>query len=61
MPAYDDRLFFPAAPVVQVKLRRALADQIQHEIVMLIDSGADVTLVPKSAVDSLGLELSATK
>jgi predicted aspartyl protease len=61
MPAYDDRLFSPAAPVVHARLRRSPAEQTQIDIAMLIDSGADVTLVPKSAVDSLGLELSATK
>ena len=58
MPAYDDRLFSPAAAVVPVTLRGLHSIKIQSEILMLIDSGADVTLVPKSAVDSLELERS---
>src|SRR5437870_13600250 len=61
MPAYDDRLFSPAAPVVHAKLRRSLTDQTPSDIALLIDSGADVTLLPKSAVESLELERSAAK
>jgi hypothetical protein len=61
MPAYDDRLFSPAAPVVHVELRGVQSGKTQSEILMLIDSGADVTLVPKAAVDSLELERSSTR
>ena len=60
MPAYNDRFFSPAAPVTHVKLCSS-AGQSQSDIPMLIDSGADVTLVPKSAVDALGLQRSDTK
>jgi hypothetical protein len=58
MPAYDDRLFSPAAPVVHVKLRQTQGGKIHSEIPMLMDSGADVTLIPEEAVDSLQLERS---
>ena len=61
MPAYDDRLFSPVAPVVRARLRRPLTDQTLSDIASLIDSGADVTLLPKSAVESLELERSAAK
>ena len=61
MPAYDDRLFSPAAPVVHAKLRYPQTGETQSDVPMLIGSGADVTLVPKSAVDSLELERSDTK
>ncbi len=61
MPAHDDRLFSPPAPVVQVKLRHPASGKDQSDISMLMDSGADVTLVPKSAADSLEFERSTTK
>jgi hypothetical protein len=61
MPAYDDRLFSPPAPVVQVKLRHPASGKDQSDISMLMDSGADVTLIPKSAADSLEFERSITK
>jgi hypothetical protein len=59
MAAYNDRLFSPAAPVAYVKFR-SVAGKALSDIPMLIDSGGDVTLVPKFAVDSLELERSAT-
>ncbi len=58
MPAYDDRLFSPPAPVVRAELRNPQTGKIQSKVPMLIDSGADVTLLPKSAVDSLEMERS---
>ena len=61
MPAYDDRLFSPAAPVVYARLRGSPSGTIRSDIPMLIDSGADVTLVPEPAVDSLALERSGIK
>ncbi len=56
MPAYDDRFFSPAAPVFPAKLRNPETGIIQSGVLMLIDSGADVTLLPKSSIDSLGIE-----
>jgi len=56
MPSYDREGFDPPAPLATVALltqdrRRSLSD-----VAMLIDSGADVTLLPASAVGQLGLE-----
>jgi hypothetical protein len=56
MPSYERDRFDPPAPLVAVALliqdrRKSLSD-----VPMLIDSGADVTLLPASAVDRLGLE-----
>ena len=56
MPAYDDRLFSPAAPVFPAHPRNPETGTIQSGVLMLIDSGADVTLLPRSWVDSLGIE-----
>jgi hypothetical protein len=55
MPAYDDRLFAPPAPVARVIVRHPDREQIVGDVPMLIDSGADATLLPRSAA-SLGLE-----
>jgi hypothetical protein len=53
MPAYDDDGFAPAAPVARVLLRHPESGESIADVPMLIDSGADATLLPKSAVESL--------
>jgi hypothetical protein len=55
MPAYAGARFSPPAPVAMVVLRRPDDAQSVTDVPMLIDSGADVTLVPKPAVTRLGL------
>ena len=55
MPAYDDDRFAPAAPVASVILRHPESGESLADVLMLIDSGADATLLPRSAVASLGL------
>ena len=45
----------PPAPVAHVVVRRPDGAQSVADVAMLIDSGADVTLVPKSAASSLGV------
>jgi len=57
MPAYDTERFDPPAPLAQVTLRNPDNRAIQPDVLMLLDSGADVTLVPQTAVDSLGLAI----
>jgi hypothetical protein len=54
MPAYDAR-YAPAAPVAQVSLRNPESGASIADVPMLIDSGSDVTLLPESAVASVGL------
>jgi hypothetical protein len=54
MPAYDDH-FAPAAPVARVSLRHPDSGANIADVPMLIDSGADATLLPESAIASLGL------
>lgn len=53
MPVYDTERFDPPAPLAQVILRDLENRAIQSDVPMLLDSGADVTLVPQTAVDSL--------
>ncbi len=55
MPAYDDNGFTPAAPVARVVLRHPDSGESIAEVPMLIDSGADATLLPRSAVALLGI------
>src|SRR5580692_9118861 len=60
LPDYDDRLFSPAAPVARVTLRNPQSGRTQSEIPMLIDSGADVTLLATLAIQALGIESSGS-
>jgi hypothetical protein len=55
MPSYDDNGFAPAAPVARILLRHPDSGESIADVLMLIDSGADATLLPKSAVASLGI------
>jgi hypothetical protein len=55
MPAYDDNRFTPPAPVALVVIRHPDSGEGVADVPMLIDSGADATLLPKSAVASLGI------
>jgi hypothetical protein len=55
MPAYDDGRFDPPAPIAMVVVRNPETGESVSDVPMLIDSGADATLLPKSAVESLGI------
>lgn len=55
MPAYDSTLFAPPAPVARVNLRNPDSGVVETDILMLWDTGADVTLLPKVAVSRLGI------
>ena len=57
MPAYDADLFNPPAPLARVTLRNPTNNIMVAEVAMLIDSGADVTLVPQEAVNQLALSI----
>ena len=55
MPRYDDSTFSPAAPVAQVNLRSPDGSALVTNVPLLIDTGADVTLLPQASVDLLGM------
>ena len=61
MPAYDAVLFLPPAPVARVNLRNPQTGQTVSDTPLLIDSGADVTLIPRVAVDEIGITIDATQ
>jgi hypothetical protein len=54
MPRYDAR-FAPPAPVAVINLRSIDRRKRLSNVAMFIDSGADVTFLPASAVSQLGL------
>ena len=55
MPDYDGQLFSPPAPVARVILRAPGGAKSIADVVMQIDSGADVTLIPATCADRLAL------
>lgn len=57
MPRYDDNHFSPAAPVAHVTLRAPDSSRVIDEVPLLIDSGADVTLLPQTTIDLLGIAI----
>lgn len=50
MPNYDDLLFSPPAPVANVTVRDPASSALLNEIPMLLDYGADVTVIPQSVL-----------
>ena len=57
MPAYDSEQFAPPAPLARVLVRARNRSTSIAEASMLIDSGADVTLLPRTCADQLGLHV----
>lgn len=56
MPKYDAENFDPPAPVAYVTLRNQATGASLSDVPMLIDTGADVTLLPREYVEQLGIE-----
>jgi len=57
MPVYDNTLFNPPAPLAQVTLHLNEGGEFCRDVLMLLDSGADVTLLPARSVRQLGVDL----
>ncbi len=55
MPAYDALRFDPPAPVAHVILRHPNTGVVWASVPMLLDSGADITLVPQAVIERLGI------
>jgi hypothetical protein len=55
MPDYDSTRFSPPAPVALVTLRNPETGVMKAGVAMLLDTGADVTLLPHGVADELGL------
>jgi len=50
MPEYDAARFDPPAPLALVHVKSELLGIAIHDVPMLLDTGADVTLLPRSHV-----------
>ena len=57
MPAYNASLFDPTAPLAKVTLRNQDNGHTISDVPMLLDTGADVTLIPQSSATQLGLTI----
>jgi hypothetical protein len=55
MPAYDTIEFDPPAPLAQVTLPNPETGAVLRDVSMLLDSGADVTLIPQATANVLGV------
>jgi Aspartyl protease len=55
MPAYDKTLFDPPAPLAKVIIRHPISGATVSDVPMLLDTGADVTLLPQAFVEQLGI------
>lgn len=60
MPAYDDSRFDPPAPVALVSICHPDREVAVADVPMLMDSGADATLILISAVASLASSIRAS-
>ena len=57
MPTYDAIRFTPPAPLAFVTLRNPVTGASATDVPMLLDSGADVSLVPRLVVLQLGVSI----
>ena len=57
MPTYDSTLFDPPAPLARVSLRVPNHDDDVSDVPMLIDTGADLTLIPERFVAEFKIAL----
>lgn len=61
MPPYDANRFDPPAPLAQVTLRNLATGKRWPDVPMLLDSGADVTLLPRAVLDQLNITVLTDK
>jgi len=55
MPSYDAKQFDPPAPVAYVTIRHPATGASIFDVPMLLDTGADVTLLPREIIKQLGV------
>ncbi len=61
MPAYDSVLFNSPAPLARVTLRHPSSGATVSDVPMLLDTGADVTLLPQASVERLGIRVDSNE
>ena len=57
MPSYEASQFDPPAPIARVVLRNPESGAAVDNELLLLDTGADVTLLSRTAVERLGVPL----
>jgi Aspartyl protease len=57
MPAYDAHWFAPPAPLAHVTLRAPDSGATQTDVPMLLDTCADITLIPRAVLNQLGVNI----
>ncbi len=55
MPSYDTS-YDPPAPVALVALRDLAGGPLVRDVHLLVDTGADITLLPRTVVEHLGVQ-----
>jgi hypothetical protein len=55
MPAYEASLFDPPAPAIKVALRKTGNGSTVSNVLLLLDTGADITLLPRAEAERLGI------
>ena len=50
----------PPAPIARIKLRNAQTLAVVSDVPMLLDTGSDITLLPKTFCEQIGVEISET-
>ncbi len=53
--------YSPPAPVAQIKLRNTIGQKLISNVPTLLDTGSDITLLPKSFCEEIGAAISTTK
>ncbi len=61
MPEYDANFASPPAPVARVTIRNASRNKSVTDVPMLIDTGADATLIPRALLPFLGISEESLK
>jgi hypothetical protein len=56
MPVYDAKQYDPPAPVAHVTLRHPATGASIPDVPMLLDTGADVTLLPRETIEQFGVK-----
>ena len=56
MTSYDALNYDPPAPIAEVALRDLATGAMVANVLLLIDTGADTTLLPRIAVERLGVK-----
>lgn len=54
MPSYDATHYDPPAPIAYVMLRNSHTGTRVRDVPLLLDTGADITLLPRITVEQLG-------